>query len=42
MQEQNKTPLPRAVAMCVSNLSIPIGPSLASSFTIVDIKVVVQ
>ena len=42
MQEQNKTPLPRAAAMCVSDLSVPIGPSLASSFTIVDIKVVVQ
>ena len=42
MQEQNKAPPPRAVAMCPSDLSVPIGPSLASSLTIADIKVVVQ
>ena len=42
MQEHNKTPLPRVVAICLSDLSIPIGPSLASSFTTIDIKVVVQ
>ena len=28
--------------MCPSDLSVPIGPSLASSLTIADIKVVVQ
>ena len=42
MQEQNKAPPPQAVAMCPSDLSVPIGPSLASSLTIADIKVVVQ
>ena len=42
MQEQNKAPPPRAVAMCPSDLSVPIGPSLASSLTIADIKAVVQ
>ena len=42
MQEQNKTPLPRAAAMCPSDLSIPIGPSLTSSLTTGNIEAVVQ
>ena len=33
MQEQNKAPTPRAAAMCLSDSSIPIGPSLTSSLT---------
>ena len=39
MQEQNKASLPQAAIVCPS---IPIGPSLASSLTTVDIEAVVQ
>ena len=42
MQEQNKASLPQAAAVCPSNPSIPIGPSLASSLTTADIETVVQ
>ena len=42
MQEQNKASLPRAAAVCSSNLSVPTGPSLAFSLTTVDIEAVVQ
>ena len=42
MQEQNKTSLPQAAGVCPSDPSVPTGPSLASSLTIVDIEAVVQ
>ena len=42
MQEQNKASLPQATAVCPSNPSIPIGPSLASSLTAANIEVVIQ
>ena len=42
MQKQNKAPPPRAAAMCPSDLSVPIGPSLASSHTTANIEAVVQ
>ena len=42
MQEQNKTPLPWATAMCPSDLSIPTGPSSTSSLTTANIEAVVQ
>ena len=42
VQEQNKASLPRATAVCSSDPLVPIGPSLASSLTKADIKVVVQ
>ena len=42
MQEYNKASLPRAAAVCPSDSSVPIGPSLASSLTTADIEAVVQ
>ena len=42
MQEHNKASLPRATAVCPSDPSVPIGPSLASSLTMADIEAVVQ
>ena len=42
VQEQNKVSLPRAATVCPSDLSVLTGPSLASSLTKADIKVVVQ
>ena len=42
MQEQNKASLPQAAAVCPSDPSVLIGPSLASSLTTVDIEVVIQ
>ena len=42
MQEHNKAFLPRAAAVCPSDPSVPIGPSLASSLTTADIEAVVQ
>ena len=42
MQNQNKASLPQAAAVCPSDLSVPTGPSLASSLTTVDIEAVVQ
>ena len=42
MQEHNKASLPRATAVCPSDPSIPIGPSLTSSLTTADIEAVVQ
>ena len=42
MQEHNKAYLPREVAVCPSDPSVPIGPSLASSLTSADIEAVVQ
>ena len=33
MQEQNKAPTPRAAAICLSDSSVPTGPSLTSSLT---------
>ena len=42
VQKYNKVFLPRAAAVCPSDPSVPIGPSLASSLTTADIKAVVQ
>ena len=42
MQEHNKASLPRAAAVCLSDPSVPTGPSLASSLTTADIELVVQ
>ena len=42
MQEQNKASLPRAATLCLSNLAVPTGPSLAFSLTMADIEAVVQ
>ena len=42
MQEHNKASLPRAAVVCPSDLSVPTGPSLASSLTTADIEAVVQ
>ena len=42
VQEQNKASLPRAATICPLDLSVPTGPSLASSLTTVDIEAVVQ
>ena len=42
VQEQNKASLPRAATVCPLDLSVPTGPSLASSLTTVDIEAVVQ
>ncbi|XP_050248248.1 uncharacterized protein LOC126695519 [Quercus robur] len=42
VQEQNKTSLPQATAVCPSDPSVPTGPSLASSLTTADIEAVVQ
>ena len=42
MQEHNKASLPRAAAVCLSDPSVPTGPSLASSLTTADIEAVVQ
>ena len=42
VQKQNKASLPWAVVVCLSDPSVPIGPSLASSLTTADIEAVVQ
>ena len=42
IQEQNKSSLPRAAAVCPSDSSVPLGPSLASSLITADIEAVVQ
>ena len=42
MQEQNKTPLPRAAAICPPDLSVPIDPSSTSSLTTTNIEAVLQ
>ena len=42
MQEYNKTSLPQVADVCPSDLSVPIGPSLASSLITADIEAVVQ
>ena len=42
MQEQNKTSLPQAAAVCPSDPSVSTGPSLASSLTTADIEAIVQ
>ena len=42
MQEHNKASLPQAAAVCLSDPSVPTGPSLASSLTTTDIEAVVQ
>ena len=42
MQEHNKASLPRAATVCLSDPSVPTGPSLASSLTTADIEAVVQ
>ena len=42
MQEHNKASLPRAIAVCPSDPSVPTGPYLASSLTTAVIKAVVQ
>ena len=42
VQEHNKASLPRAAAVCLSDPSVPTGPSLASSLTTADIEAVVQ
>ena len=42
MQEQNKASLPRAATLCLSNLAVPTGPSLAFSLTMADIEAVIQ
>ena len=42
MQEHNKASLPRAVAVCPSDPSVPTGPFLTSSLTTADIEAVVQ
>ena len=42
MQEYNKASLPRAAAVCPSDLSVPTGPSLALSLATADIEAFVQ
>ena len=42
MQQQNKVSLPRAVVVCLSDSSVPTGPSLAFSLTTADIEAIVQ
>ena len=42
MQDQNIVSLPRVAAVCTSNPSVPTSPSLVSSLTMTDIKVVIQ
>ena len=42
VQEHNKASLPRAAAVCPSDPSVPIVPSLASSLTTAEIEAVVQ
>ena len=42
MQEQNKASIPQTTIVCLSDLSVPTGPSLASSLTMVNIETVVQ
>ena len=42
MQKQNKASLPQAAAVCPSDPLVPTSPSLASSLTTVDIKIVIQ
>ena len=42
MQEQNKAYLPQAAVVCPSGLSIPKGPSLASTLITANIKAVIQ
>ena len=42
MQEHNNASLPWAVAVCLSDPSVPTGPSLTSSLTTADIEAVVQ
>ena len=42
MQEQNKTSIPQVATVCLSDPSVPMGPSLASSLTIANIETVVQ
>ena len=42
VQEYNKASLSRAATVCPSDPSIPTGPSLVSSLTMTDIKVVIQ
>ena len=41
-QEQNKAFLPRVVAICPSDPSVPTGSSLAFSLTTADIEAIVQ
>ena len=42
VQKQNKAPPPLVAAMCPSNLSVPRGPSFASSLTTADIEAAIQ
>ena len=42
MQEQNKASLPQAAAVCPSNSLVPIGSSLTSPLTTIDIEAVIQ
>ena len=42
MQEQNKASLSQAAAVCPLDPLVPIGPSLASSLTMANIKAVIQ
>jgi len=42
MQEQNKTSLPRAAALCPLDPSFPTSPSLDFSLTTANIEAVIQ
>ena len=42
MQEQNKTSLPRATTVCLSDPSVLTSPSLTSSLTRANIEAVIQ
>ena len=42
MQEQNKTSIPQVTTVCLSDPSVPTGPSLTSLLTTADIEAVVQ
>ena len=42
VQKQNKAPPPLVAAMCPSNLSVPRGPSFASSLTTANIEAAIQ
>ena len=42
VQEQNKASLPQAASVCLSDPSVPTGPSLTSSLTTAEIEAVIQ